>query len=113
MRVYTEDHPRFPQADIDALYESYDYVEKFLSKQSFLAGDQLTIADLCCICTITSGALFASICEDRYPKLSDWIKKLSALPYYEETNAKDNVEYLEFLKGILCEKNGNANIEVY
>lgn len=113
MRVYTEDHPKFPQKEIDAIYQGYDYVEKFLSKQPYLAGDHLTIADLCCVCTITSGGLFAPISEERYPKLSDWIKRLSELPYYEETNAKDNTEYLEFLKGILLEKNGNTNVEVY
>ncbi|KAL5291887.1 GstE2.2 family protein [Megaselia abdita] len=113
LRVYLEDHPKFPQKDIDAVYESYDYVEKFLSKEKYLAGDHLTIADLCCVCTITSGALFAPISEERYPKISDWIKRLSALPYYEETNGKDNAEYLEFLKMILTQKNGNANIEVY
>uniref|UniRef100_T1GBZ8 Uncharacterized protein n=1 Tax=Megaselia scalaris TaxID=36166 RepID=T1GBZ8_MEGSC len=71
MRVYMEDHPKFPQADIDAVYEAYGYMEKFLSKTPYLAGDHLTIADLCCVCTITSGGLFAPISEERFPKLSD------------------------------------------
>lgn len=113
MRVYTEEHPKFPKSEIDAVYQGYDYVEKFLSKHSYLAGDHLTIADLCCVCTITSGGLFAPITEERYPKISDWIRRLKALPYYEETNGKDNVEYLNFLKGFLVEKNGSSDIEVY
>lgn len=113
MRIYTEDHPKFPQKEIDALYQGYDYVETFLSNQPYLAGDTLTIADLCCVCTITSGALFAPISKDRYPNLSDWIARLSAVTYYEETNGIDNAEYLELLKGILSKKNGNTNLEIY
>ncbi|KAL5291866.1 GstE2.2 family protein [Megaselia abdita] len=112
-KVYFDDHPKFPQAEIDALYEAYDYMEEFLSKQKYLAGDHLTIADLCCVCTITSGLLYAQISEERYPKISDWIKRLSTLPYYEETNQKGNDEYLELLKTVLTQKNGNTNIEVY
>lgn len=87
-------------------------MEKFLAKQPYLAGEHLTIADLCCICTITSVSLFVPISEVRYPKLSDWVRRLSALPYYEETNGKDNVIYHDFLRGILMQKNGNTKIQV-
>ncbi|KAL5284497.1 GstE2.2 family protein [Megaselia abdita] len=113
IRIYMDDHPKFPQKDINALYESYDYLEKFLSKQKYLAGDYLTIADLCCISSITPAVLFANISEERYPKISDWMQRMSTLPYYEETIGKDNAEYLELLKGILTQKNGSSNIEVY
>lgn len=112
MRVYFDEHPKQPQKDIDAVYEAYDYIEKFLSKQLYLAGDHLTIADLCCICTITCGTIYVPISEERYPKITDWIKRMSALPYYEDTNGKDNAEYHEFIKGILMAKNGNTNIEI-
>lgn len=113
MRVYFDEHPKFPQKDIDAVNEAYDYLEKFLSKQSYLAGDQLTIADLCCVCTISCGSALVPFSEERYPKIVNWIKRLSALPYYEETNGKGSAEYHEFIKGILMEKNGNTIIEVY
>lgn len=98
---------------MDAVYESYDFLEKFLSKEAYLAGDHLTIADLCIICTVSAARLVAPISEERYPKISDWIKRISALPYYEETNGKGSDEYIEFLKRILMKKNGNINIEVY
>lgn len=112
MRVYFDDHPKHPQKDVDAVYEAYDYMEKFLSKQPYLAGDHMTIADLCCVCTVTCGTVFVPISAERYPKLSDWIKRMSALPYYEETNGKSNAEYHEFVKGILMTKTGSMHITI-
>lgn len=111
MRVYMEDHPKFPKEDIDAMCEAYGYLEKFLSKTPYLAGEHLTIADLCCVCTVTSGSVYVPINEDNYPKVYDWIQRISKLPYYETTNGKDNGEYLEFLKGFLKAKNGTIAIE--
>lgn len=86
-------------------------MESFLTDKPYLAGDNLTIADLCCVCTITSVSLFAPITEERYPKLSDWVKRLSALPYYEETNGKDNAIYHDFLNGIIKQKTGSTDIK--
>lgn len=112
MRLYVEDRPKVPQKDINALIEAYGYMEKFLSKQPYLAGEHLTIADLCCICTLTCGGFFAPVSEDDFPNLTEWIKKMEALPYYQETNGKPNADYFQFLEGILLQKNRTTDIEV-
>ncbi|KAF5270018.1 hypothetical protein FQR65_LT05817 [Abscondita terminalis] len=70
----------------DNLRESYDFLEEFLENQKWVAGDRLTIADLCLIPAITSADILVPIDPIKYPNVVTWIGKCQGLPYYKEGN---------------------------
>lgn len=53
---------------IQYIQKNYEILENFLQNHKYLCGDTLTIADLCCIATITSGNEVAPIDPLEYPK---------------------------------------------
>lgn len=55
-----------------------------MEKNNYLCGNDLTIADFCCVATVCSIDQLAPIDAAQYPKLLAWIKRLEALPYYAE-----------------------------
>uniref|UniRef100_T1GT20 GST C-terminal domain-containing protein n=1 Tax=Megaselia scalaris TaxID=36166 RepID=T1GT20_MEGSC len=73
---------KIPKELLTAIYEAYDFLEVFLSRTKYIAGDNFTVADLCCIATVSS-AEFVPIDATKYPSLSDWVNRMKALPYYE------------------------------
>lgn len=76
----------FPQEKIEYVRSQWGIMERFLENSKYLCGDKMTIADLCCVATVTSIDEFATIDAAKYPKFTQWIKRLSQLPYYEEKN---------------------------
>uniref|UniRef100_T1GW09 Uncharacterized protein n=1 Tax=Megaselia scalaris TaxID=36166 RepID=T1GW09_MEGSC len=87
---------KVPEEAVSAVYEGYDFLEKFLANSNYLVGNSLTVADLCCIATISS-LVFAPIDPSKYPKLTEWIKRMKVLPYYE-TNEKGASQLLAMIK---------------
>lgn len=59
-------------------------MERFLESGDYLCGSTVTIADFCAIATVCSLDKLAPIDAELYPKLTAWIGRLAALPYYEE-----------------------------
>lgn len=43
----------FKQENLEKMEAAYEFVEKFLTSD-WLAGDQVTLADICCVSTISS-----------------------------------------------------------
>lgn len=62
-------------------------MEAFLANGKYVCGDTITIADYCCIATISSVDTVAPIEAKKYPKLLAWIKLMEALPIYQENAA--------------------------
>lgn len=58
-------------------------MERFLENGKYLCGDQLSIADISCIATLSSMDSFLPIEEDKYPKLVKWVQTMKAFPFYE------------------------------
>lgn len=77
-----------PQDKIDGLYAAYELLEKFLQNDDYLVGNSLTVADLCCVATVTTMDVHAPIEQDQYPKIHGWIERLAELPFFEELNTK-------------------------
>jgi len=63
-------------------HENLQVLEWFLGQSAYVAGDQLTIADLSVI-TYVSGIEAYGFDFSAYPKVMAWMAKLKALPYYE------------------------------
>lgn len=59
------------------------FVEAFLSKTKWAAGDNVTIADYSWISTISTLELLVPIAEEKFPKLVNWRNRVKALPAYE------------------------------
>lgn len=66
-----------------------------------LVGNNLTLADLACIASITSGLAFIPISKEKYPKLTAWTKLMEKLPYYQEINQKGVDELNTLLFGFI------------
>lgn len=59
-------------------------MEAFLTNGKYVCGDTITIADYCCIASISSVDKIAPIDANKYPKLLAWIKLMEGLPIYQE-----------------------------
>lgn len=81
-------NPHLLQDRIEYLQMSWEIMEAFLKLRPFIAGDQLTIADLCCAASVTSITDIAPIDEKLYPKFVDWLKRIRQLSYFDEVNAE-------------------------
>ncbi|KAJ3663883.1 hypothetical protein Zmor_008103 [Zophobas morio] len=68
----------------NTIAEIYEVVEHFFDENNpWIAGDELTIADLSLIPSITSLDVVVPIDEKRFPKLSRWIKRAEGMAFYE------------------------------
>lgn len=85
---------------IDKTKEAYNLLEAFLEGREWLAGDEMTIADLCNVATVSSMELFVPVEEEGHEKLIAWLSKCKELPYYAEYNQ----EGLDLLKEAVQEK---------
>ncbi|XP_072942791.1 glutathione S-transferase 1-like isoform X1 [Epargyreus clarus] len=70
------------EAKLDMLNFSLDYIESRLNKNSWLAGDEISLADMCLMSTITSVYQIVRRSE-KHKKVNEWLKKCEMLPFYE------------------------------
>lgn len=73
---------------LSAINEAYTFMNKFLESSQYIAGDDLTIADFCCVATVSTATIIIPISAERYPNLSRWYHLCKNLPYYDEANGK-------------------------
>lgn len=98
-REYTHKHPccfqrpimfngakEFDEQATDKAKDAYNFLETFLEGREWLAGDEMTIADLCSVATVSTLELFLPIEEEGHEKLIAWLSKCKELPYYTEYN---------------------------
>lgn len=85
-----------PQDGIDGINEGYGFLEKFLKNDSYLVGNSITVADYCCVATVSTIQYAVPIDPDTYPNVAEWFEKMKTVPFYDEVNGK-NVEIFEQL----------------
>ncbi|XP_055837787.1 glutathione S-transferase 1-like [Episyrphus balteatus] len=88
------------QDTIEYIQKSYDGLENYLTGNLYVCGKNLTIADLCCIASISTANDLAPIDKKTFPNLSAWIDRMSALRYYEKCNG----EFAKQLKAFIDQK---------
>ncbi|KAJ8924956.1 hypothetical protein NQ315_001121 [Exocentrus adspersus] len=71
---------------MDSLVEGYGSLETLLEHGTYVAGEQLTIADFSVVATLTTANVLVPIASNRFPKISQWLSRMQALPYYREAN---------------------------
>ncbi|XP_014102297.2 glutathione S-transferase 1 isoform X2 [Bactrocera oleae] len=84
------------------IQKTYEIMEEMLKDHPYVCGEDLTIADLCCVATITSVDEVAPIDEFKFPKLLAWLKRLSELPNYQKINQDGADELKKIFKEILA-----------
>lgn len=95
--VIFRDGYEVPEELIKALYDAYDLLETFLQNDLYLVGNNLTVADLSVIASVSTYEYHAPLDAAKYPKIAGWIERLSKLPYYDEVNGKILVQFREFM----------------
>ncbi|XP_063830472.1 glutathione S-transferase E14-like isoform X1 [Ostrinia nubilalis] len=68
--------------NVDHWYRLLSYLEGQLRSQPWLAGEKMTLSDLCCGTTISSLQLLVPI-TDQHPKVNEWMKILQQQPCFE------------------------------
>lgn len=71
----------------------------------YLVGNKMTVADLSGIAIIGTLNAFIPVDEQKYPQLTNYIKKMEKLPYYKDINQKGIDLLAAILKGKLAENN--------
>lgn len=75
-----------PQDKIDAVHRGYRVLETYLEQTKFLASDNMTVADLSIFAWMESMIQVVTFTETDYPKITQWMKNMRKLPYYQEAN---------------------------
>ncbi|KAJ6640614.1 Glutathione S-transferase 1 [Pseudolycoriella hygida] len=86
----------FPQAGVDGINEAYGFMEQFLKSDSYLVGDSVTVADYCCVASVSTIQYAAPIDSYLFPNVFEWFERMKTIPFYDEVNGK-NVEMFEQL----------------
>lgn len=89
-----------PEA-VTKVAEALQFVEVFLGDNSYIAGNQLTIADFSCVAIVSTTLGFGIYQESQFPKLHAWVKRLQQLPYYHEANEVGKEKLVQLIKSKL------------
>mgnify|MGYP005985288045 CR=1 FL=1 len=79
----------------------YAFLEAFLEKKSWMAGESVTIADYNLYATVTTLNVLVPLDGQKYQKLSAWVKKVDGLSE-AEANKKGIAGYEAMIKSLLA-----------
>ncbi|XP_037950499.1 glutathione S-transferase 1-like [Teleopsis dalmanni] len=100
--IFRENSTEIPKEKIDQIHEAYAMLELFLGEHLYMAGGKLTIADFSIVSTVSTFKMaFAAVDAVKYPKLTAWLERMNALPYYAEVNLKGARDFSERIKSKL------------
>nr|WCC58234.1 glutathione S-transferase [Pharsalia antennata] len=86
----------------DSLVDAYNSLETLLERSTYVAGEQLTIADFSIVTTLTTANILVPIASNRFPKISEWLAKMQALPYYASANQVGLDQFAALIKSKLA-----------
>ncbi|KAJ3648206.1 hypothetical protein Zmor_020026 [Zophobas morio] len=90
----------YDPAKLDKIKEALGFLDSFLQNDEFVAGSQLTLADLSLLATVTS---FEAVNFDlsAYKNVVDWLARVkAAAPGYEEANGKGVVLFKQMVENL-------------
>lgn len=80
-------HGQPPSQDrIEYLQKAWPLMEGFLADNDYLAGSELSVADLCALATVSSIIEVATIDAQACPRLTTWLKLIAQLPCCQQEN---------------------------
>lgn len=93
---------------IESFRQCWIMMEAFLEKGKYVCGNEITIADFCCIATISSiHPKIAVIDPEKFPKLYAWTKRMEAIQFYASENAEGAAAFQKSLLGTVAKRKLN------
>uniref|UniRef100_A0A0K8TV08 Glutathione-S-transferase n=1 Tax=Epiphyas postvittana TaxID=65032 RepID=A0A0K8TV08_EPIPO len=75
-----------------AIDEAYAFLEEFLSRSKYVAGNNMTIADIAAYATTSSLGALLELDVKKYPKIEAWLQEMAKQPFAVKQNAAGNLE---------------------
>ncbi|XP_073951121.1 glutathione S-transferase 1-like [Choristoneura fumiferana] len=85
-----------------AIDETYGFLEEFLSRTKYLAGDSMTIADISAFASGVALGFLVELDGQKYPKLHAWMTTMKQMPVSQKFNAPGHSAYEKFIKKLLA-----------
>ncbi|XP_068619453.1 glutathione S-transferase 1-like [Battus philenor] len=79
---------------------AYDLTEKFLTN-NWMVGDEITLADICCVASISSLNEILPIDSDMYPNMIQWLERCKEQEFYKKCNQPGLEEFRAILQSKL------------
>lgn len=95
-----------PQWKIEYIQKCWTLMEAFLENGKYVCGNEITIADYCCIASISSIDKIAVIDSVKFPNLFAWTKRMEAIPFYESENGKGAADFQKSLLSTVAKRQG-------
>lgn len=75
-----------PEEKVEFAQRSWTTLNRMVEKTPYVCGDDMTIADLCLVASVSSMTQIAPLDLERHAAVLEWIHRMEQLPYYEEAN---------------------------
>ncbi|CAH2107521.1 unnamed protein product [Euphydryas editha] len=83
------------------LDEAYSFLEAFLSKTKFIAGDNMTIADISILATVSAIRHIVPIDGNKYPNVQSWFTYMENQPFYKKCVEQGSIQFGQIIKSCL------------
>ncbi|KPI94304.1 Glutathione S-transferase 1 [Papilio xuthus] len=80
---------------------AYEFTDKFLTGK-WLVGDEITLADICCVANISSLNEILPIDAELYPNLAQWLENCKEQEFYKKGNKPGLEEFSALLQSRLA-----------
>uniref|UniRef100_A0A646QF26 GST-D1 n=1 Tax=Hemiscolopendra marginata TaxID=943146 RepID=A0A646QF26_9MYRI len=92
-------HQQPGQAELDKINDYLKMLDTILEQTPYAAGEQMTIADISLLVTVTSLEALEIDYESSFPKVYKWVQKLKReIPMYDEVNQPGLDAFTQFIQ---------------
>ncbi|KAK4877092.1 hypothetical protein RN001_009598 [Aquatica leii] len=82
----------------ERLDEACEFLNAFLEDRTWLAGEDVTVADASMLCTMTAIEMAIPIDSEKFPRLADWLQRGKELDFFTAVNEEILARMGEFIK---------------
>lgn len=94
--------PNMPENHILLITKCWDVLEAFLENGNYLCGDELTVADLACICNFYTVNAFAPVDYHKHAKLIQWIQRMGKISYlYKVVDLEESKAHQGYIRYLM------------
>nr|UQS35834.1 glutathione-S-transferase epsilon 2 [Plodia interpunctella] len=86
--------------NLEKIEKAYGFTESFLTSP-WLVGGEVTLADICCVATISSMNEVLPIDGNKYPNLVGWLERCEKEIFYKKGNESGLLQFRQLLKSKL------------
>ncbi|CAH2073271.1 unnamed protein product, partial [Iphiclides podalirius] len=94
--------------DFEGIEEAYSVTEAYLEKNSYVAADHMTLADLSISTTTAAAHLIHNLDANRFPRTADWLSRMSNEESFKKIT-EPGMTLLNKLLNVRWKRNKNLN----